>query len=99
MADQTKYDTATQVAPEAPSRAGDGARMPAAERHESQSPASRVGTRWLIVGVLLVLAVAGFFGWRYLGTYEATDDAQVDGHVNAHQRACRGLRDRGQCER
>ncbi len=57
--------------------------MPAAERHESQSPASRVGTRLLIVGVLLVLAVAGFFGWRYLGTYEDTDDAQVDGHLNA----------------
>jgi membrane fusion protein, multidrug efflux system len=83
MADQTKYETATQVEHEAPSRAGDGARIPAPERHESRSPASRVGTRLLIVGVLLVLAVAGFFGWRYLGTYEDTDDAQVDGHLNA----------------
>ena len=30
-----------------------------------------------------MLVVAGIFTWRYLGTYEDTDDAQVDGHVNA----------------
>jgi membrane fusion protein (multidrug efflux system) len=27
--------------------------------------------------------VAGFFLWRYLGSYEGTDDAQIDGHLNA----------------
>ena len=32
---------------------------------------------------LLALLVGGFFVWRYLGTYESTDDAQVDGHLNA----------------
>ena len=35
----------------------------------------------------LVLAVAlvigGYMWWRYLQTYESTDDAQVDGHLNA----------------
>jgi len=30
-----------------------------------------------------VLLVAGFFLWRYLGSYESTDDAQIDGHLNA----------------
>jgi membrane fusion protein (multidrug efflux system) len=30
-----------------------------------------------------VLAVAAFFGYRYLSTYESTDDAQIDGHLNA----------------
>jgi membrane fusion protein, multidrug efflux system len=31
----------------------------------------------------LVLLVAIFFLWRYLGSYESTDDAQIDGHVNS----------------
>jgi membrane fusion protein, multidrug efflux system len=30
-----------------------------------------------------VLLVAGVLLWRYLGSYESTDDAQIDGHVNA----------------
>ncbi|MGD0507638.1 MAG: HlyD family secretion protein [Terriglobales bacterium] len=31
----------------------------------------------------LVLMVAAFFLWRYFGSYESTDDAQIDGHVNS----------------
>ncbi len=85
MADQTKYDTATQVANEAPpgaSSSGSAARQ-ATESRESQSPVSRTGTRILIVAVVLALVVGGFFAYRYLSTYESTDDAQVDGHLNA----------------
>jgi membrane fusion protein (multidrug efflux system) len=38
----------------------------------------------LIIGLgVLVLIVAGLFVWRYLDSYEATDDAQVDGHLNS----------------
>ena len=33
--------------------------------------------------VLLPLLVGGYFLWRYLGSYESTDDAQVDGHIHA----------------
>jgi membrane fusion protein (multidrug efflux system) len=33
--------------------------------------------------VVLLILVAVFFLWRYLGSYESTDDAQIDGHVNA----------------
>jgi membrane fusion protein (multidrug efflux system) len=29
-----------------------------------------------------VLLVAGFFLWRYFNSYQSTDDAQVDGHLN-----------------
>lgn len=36
---------------------------------------------FLIVGVV-VLLVAGFFLWRYFTSYESTDDAQIDGHLN-----------------
>ena len=33
--------------------------------------------------LLVVLLVAGYFLWRYFGSYESTDDAQIDGHLNA----------------
>jgi membrane fusion protein, multidrug efflux system len=35
----------------------------------------------IISGVVLVVLVAGFFLWRYLSSYESTDDAQVDVHL------------------
>ncbi len=52
-------------------------------RPEPRSPESRRRLGLLGLGILVVAAVAGFFIWRYLQTYESTDDAQVDGHVNA----------------
>jgi membrane fusion protein (multidrug efflux system) len=36
----------------------------------------------LIIGAI-VLIVAGFFLWRYFTSYESTDDAQIDGHLNS----------------
>jgi len=44
----------------------------------SRSPRLRM---FLIIGVVVVL-VAGFFLWRYFNSYESTDDAQIDGHLN-----------------
>jgi membrane fusion protein (multidrug efflux system) len=35
----------------------------------------------LIIGGLLVVLVGGIFLWRYLTSYESTDDAQVDVHL------------------
>jgi membrane fusion protein (multidrug efflux system) len=35
----------------------------------------------VIIVVALVLIVGGVFLWRYLGSYESTDDAQVDVHL------------------
>ncbi len=35
----------------------------------------------VIIAVVLVLIVGGVFLWRYLGSYESTDDAQVDVHL------------------
>ena len=37
----------------------------------------------LIVGavLLVILAIGGWFLWQYFGSYESTDDAQIDGHV------------------
>jgi len=36
-----------------------------------------------IVILLVALLVGGWFLWNYLQSYESTDDAQVDGHMNA----------------
>lgn len=44
----------------------------------SRNPRFRM---FLIVG-LVVLLVAGVFLWRYFNSYESTDDAQIDGHLN-----------------
>jgi membrane fusion protein (multidrug efflux system) len=35
----------------------------------------------LIGAIVLVVLVGGLFLWRYLGSYESTDDAQVDAHL------------------
>jgi membrane fusion protein (multidrug efflux system) len=32
---------------------------------------------------VLALLAGGYFEWRHLSTYESTDDAQIDGHINA----------------
>jgi membrane fusion protein (multidrug efflux system) len=45
----------------------------------SNSSAFRIGAA---VGVV-VLLIVGFFVYRYVSSYESTDDAQVDGHVNS----------------
>jgi membrane fusion protein (multidrug efflux system) len=44
----------------------------------SRNPRLRM---FIIIGVV-VLLVAGFFLWRYFNSYESTDDAQIDGHLN-----------------
>jgi len=36
----------------------------------------------VIIGIV-ILVVAGIFLWRYFTSYESTDDAQIDGHVNS----------------
>ena len=57
--------------------------------HENESAPRKLGrsarakkrTRIIIVVGLLVLIVLGLFLWRYLSSYESTDDAQVDVHL------------------
>jgi len=48
------------------------------KRFQSGNPRFRM---FLIIGVV-VLLVTGFFLLRYFSSYEATDDAQIDGHLN-----------------
>jgi membrane fusion protein, multidrug efflux system len=43
----------------------------------------RLWTRAALLFVILGAVAGGYRLWRYFGTYESTDDAQVDGHILA----------------
>lgn len=56
------------------------------QRPERIRPRKRRRTvvRIIVVLVILgVLAAGSYYAWNYFGAYESTDDAQVDGHINA----------------
>jgi membrane fusion protein (multidrug efflux system) len=39
--------------------------------------------KWGLIFLVIIVAVAAFFVWRYYSVRESTDDAQVDGHIYA----------------
>src|SRR3954464_7940563 len=59
--------------------------LPATERdfHTRPSRTQSPGFRIAILIALIVLLVVGFFAYRYFTSYESTDDAQIDGHINS----------------
>ncbi len=76
--------TDTEIAPAAPAEnqaAHEAA--PASPRLYSRKTAFLRGphARLYIIGAVLLFLLAVFFLWRYLSSYESTDDAQVDGHL------------------
>lgn len=77
----------TQSPPTAPQeRSETGARpLPATERDFRTRPSRTAspGFRIALVIAVIVLLVVGLFIYRYVTSYESTDDAQVDGHVNS----------------
>jgi membrane fusion protein, multidrug efflux system len=83
MAENTQLETppsAPAENPPAPSGQPSQA-SPSPPFKPRQNLRGRPGARWLIVGAVLVLAIGGFFAWRYFSSYESTDDAQIDGHL------------------
>jgi membrane fusion protein (multidrug efflux system) len=59
--------------------------LPSTERdlHTRSSRTNTAGFRIGVVVAAIVLLIVGLFVYRYLASYESTDDAQVDGHVNS----------------
>jgi len=59
--------------------------LPSTERdfHTRPSRTENPGFRIAVVIAAIVLLVIGFFVYRYFTSYESTDDAQVDGHINS----------------
>src|SRR5579862_2796394 len=78
-------DTDTEVREHPAASAPGPGPLPASDRDlrwrrfKTRSPKFRL---FLIIGII-VLIVAGFFLWRYFSSYEDTDDAQIDGHLNS----------------
>lgn len=58
-----------------------GAEIPAKPEEPKRTGKSKM--RIILPIVIVVLAVGGYFLWKNLSSYESTDDAQVDGHINA----------------
>ena len=71
--------------PQASSLAPPAAPLPASEKdlHAHLSRRNDPRFRMFLILGLIVLAVVGVFLWRYFSSYESTDDAQIDGHVNS----------------
>jgi membrane fusion protein (multidrug efflux system) len=59
--------------------------LPSTEKDFRSRP-SRTSSAGFRIGIgigVLVLLVVGLFVYRYVSSYESTDDAQIDGHVNS----------------
>jgi membrane fusion protein, multidrug efflux system len=59
--------------------------LPSSEKdfHTRPSRTQSSGFRIALGIGIVVLLIVGFFVYRYMASYESTDDAQVDGHVNS----------------
>src|ERR1700719_922633 len=69
-----------------PERSETGAKPLLATERDFRTRPSRTaspGFRIALVIAVIVLLVVGLFVYRYVTSYESTDDAQVDGHVNS----------------
>src|SRR2546430_275311 len=76
--------TTPQTPPESRPHPASPSPLPSSERDLRWRRASRSPRfRRLLILILIVLLVVGFFLWRYFTSYESTDDAQIDGHLNA----------------
>src|SRR5216683_62862 len=79
-------ESTTQNPPPAPQRSEVETKpLPATER-DFRTRLSRTGSpgfRIALAIAIIVLLVAGIFIYRYVTSYESTDDAQVDGHINS----------------
>jgi membrane fusion protein, multidrug efflux system len=80
---QPQPDTRAQQ-PQSPRQQQHDAEPDSEARYKRRSALlSNPRTKWILIIVALVILVGVFFLWRYLGSYESTDDAQIDGHVNS----------------
>src|SRR5208282_3328102 len=83
--DTPSQGSATEGSP-AKSSAAEQPQQPVDSEARYQRRAAFLGnprTRWGLILAGLVMVTAVFFLWRYLASYESTDDAQIDGHVNS----------------
>lgn len=54
-----------------------------ADYHTRPSRTQSSGFRIALIIAVIVLLIVGIFAYRYFTSYESTDDAQIDGHINS----------------
>ncbi|HKV49446.1 MAG TPA: HlyD family secretion protein [Candidatus Acidoferrales bacterium] len=77
------------MAPRADVEQEPAANTTVSETHSAAPPAprkrgffeARPHARLILIIAVIVIAIAGFFLYRYFSRYESTDDAQIDGHL------------------
>ncbi len=85
MEQTTQSPPANVEKPEAEKPPSSNKPLPSTEQdfHTRPSRTQSSGFRIGVVIAVIVLLVVGFFAYRYFTSYESTDDAQVDGHINS----------------
>jgi len=81
MAQSTDVEATPNPPAEKPAPAETHSASPPPPSYAENFMRTRPRARMYLVGAILLLIVGGYFAWRYLTSYENTDDAQVDGHL------------------
>ena len=83
MPQKTEIEVAPEIKSSTPASGVSDHSAAPPPRNASPAAARRPMPRWLILGAVVVIVVVGIFVWNYFAMWESTDDAQVDGHINA----------------
>ncbi len=82
MPQKTEIETAPEIIEATPeNRSSEHSAAPPPRDPAPATPRRKVSV-WAILAIVVVVAVIGTFVWNYLATWESTDDAEVDGHIN-----------------
>ncbi len=82
MPQKTEIEVGPENSPEtAENRASEHSSAPP-PRDPAPATSRRRISSWTILVIVVLVAVIGTFVWNYLGKWESTDDAEVDGHIN-----------------
>lgn len=66
-----------------PSQSTTPGRAPLSRRQRPRASRKTLLRMFVLLGIVVVVATVAYFAWRHFSAYESTDDAQVDGHINA----------------
>ncbi len=83
MPQKTEIEAAPEIETSTPASGVSDHSAAPPPRSASPAAARRPIPGWLILGAVVVIVVVGIFVWNYFAMWESTDDAQVDGHINA----------------
>jgi membrane fusion protein (multidrug efflux system) len=81
MAERTEVETPTNQPAETSSAADTHPAPPPPEYRRPGFFQANPRARLLLIIAAIVVIIGGIFAWRYFSSYESTDDAEVDGHL------------------